>query len=149
MLETLQSLLFKARASNISVVYIQNDGGEGDPDQPNTPGWYIHPAIPPREEDLVFQKTSPDAFYKTTLHQELQSRGIRFLIVAGMQTELCIEATCSKAVKLGYQVTLVADAHSTFDSEETPAEQVIAQTNQGLSTLVQVRLSRDLFLHLV
>jgi nicotinamidase-related amidase len=145
LLEILQILLVQARASNFLVIYIQNNGGEGDPDQPHTPGWYIHPAIAPQKEDLVFQKTSPDAFYGTTLHQELQSRGIRHLIVAGMQSELCIDTTCRQAVQLGYQVTLVGDAHSTFDSDSVSAEQLIDQTNQELSALAQVKLSRDLF----
>jgi nicotinamidase-related amidase len=145
LLETLQSLLAKTRASNIPVVYIQNNGSEGYPDQPNTPGWFIHPSIAPQKEDLIFQKTSPDAFHKTALHRELQSCGIRRLIVAGMQSELCIDATCRHAVDLGYQVTLVGDAHSTFDSEGAPAEKVIAETNQELSALVQIRLSGDLF----
>jgi nicotinamidase-related amidase len=145
LLEMFQSLLVKARASNIPVVYIQNNGGEGDPDQPDSPGWYIHPTIAPQKSDLVFQKTSPDAFYKTTLHQEMQSLNIQHLIIAGMQSELCIDATCRQAVELGYQVTLVGDAHSTFDSDCAPAEQVIAQTNRELSGLAQVRFSRDLF----
>ncbi len=145
LLEMIQSLLYEVRASNIQVVYIQNNGGEGDPDQPHTPGWYIHPALAPQKRDLVLQKISPDAFHKTTLHQELKSLGIRHLIVAGMQSELCIEATCRKAVELGYQVTLVGDAHSTFDSGSAPAEQVIAQTNRELSGLAQVEFFRDLF----
>ncbi len=145
MLETLQSLLTKARASNTPVVYIQNNGGEGDPDQPHTPGWYIHPALAPQKGDRVLQKISPDAFHKTTLHQELESLGIKHLIVAGMQSELCIDATCRKAVELSYQVTLVGDAHSTFDSGSASAEQVITQTNRELSGLAQVEFSHDLF----
>jgi nicotinamidase-related amidase len=144
-LEMLQSLINKARASNIQIIYIQNNGGEGDPDQPFTPGWYIHPAIAPQKGDLIFQKTSPDAFNKTTLHQKLQSLSIQHLIVAGMQSELCIDATCRKAVELGYQVILVGDAHSTFDSGSVQAEEVIAQINRELSSLVQIRLSRNLF----
>ena len=145
LLETLQELIGKARTSGIQIVYIQNNGSEGDPDQPNKPGWFIHPAIAPHKGDLIFQKTPPDAFHGTLLHSELKSRGIRRLIVAGMQTELCIEATCRRAVELGYPVTLVADAHSTFDSEDYPAKQVITQTNKELNTLVKIELSRDLF----
>ena len=47
-----------------------------------------------------------------------------------MQTEMCVESTCRGAVSLDYQVTLVADAHTTYDTAVISAEQIIAHHNR-------------------
>ena len=63
----------------------------------------------------------------------LKARGIGHLIIAGIQTEYCIDTTCRRASSLGYEVTLVADAHSTWDTEHLSAWQIIDHPNQVLS----------------
>jgi len=67
----------------------------------------IHPTIVPKEEDVMIKKETPDAFHKTTLHQKLKSKGIEKLVIAGLQTEYCIDTTCRRAYSLGYEVVLV------------------------------------------
>jgi nicotinamidase-related amidase len=137
-LRTLSGLITRARRAGISIIYVQNNGGAGDPDQPGTPGWEIHPALAPLDGDLIFQKSSPDAFDRTGLREELARRGIGRVIIAGLQTEYCIDATCRGAYALGYQVVLVKDGHSTYDTEELPAVEVIARHNASLGALVTV-----------
>ncbi|MFY8167901.1 MAG: hypothetical protein ACOVKQ_03585, partial [Candidatus Limnocylindrus sp.] len=38
-LKRLESLVKRARAAHVPVTFIQNDGGEVDPDFPGAPGW--------------------------------------------------------------------------------------------------------------
>ncbi len=45
-LERLKSLVKGARAAHVPVTFIQNDGGEVDPDLPDTPGWALLPELP-------------------------------------------------------------------------------------------------------
>ena len=52
--------------------------------------------------------------------------------VSGMRTEMCVDTTCRRAISEGYDVTLVADAHATVDSEVLPAAQIIAHHNYTL-----------------
>lgn len=78
------------------------------------------------------QKRMPDAFYETTLRQELMTRGIKNVVIMGIQTELCVDATCRQACSLNYDVTLVADAHSTWDRGTLSAAQIIAHHNSLL-----------------
>ena len=40
------------------IIYIQDD----DVDKIGSPGWQIHPAIAPKEGDLVIRKPEMDAF---------------------------------------------------------------------------------------
>ena len=77
----------KARSAKIPTIYVQNKGGKGDPDEYSAPGWEIHPSIKPEPDDSVIQKDSPDAFHETNLQQELKSKRIERLVVAGLQTE--------------------------------------------------------------
>lgn len=75
------------------------------------------------------QKTSPDSFSDTILHAELQNYDFEELVVAGLQTEYCIDTTCRRAFSLGYKVTLVEDDHSTWDSSFLKAEEIIIHHN--------------------
>jgi nicotinamidase-related amidase len=132
LLSTIDSLIDKIRSAQALIVYIQNNGGKGDPDEPDTPGWFIHPAITPLERDLVIQKSTPDSFHETNLQQELDSRGIKQVIIVGLQTEYCIDTTCRRAFFLDYDVTLIKDGHSTWNSPPLTAQQIIDHHNNVL-----------------
>jgi nicotinamidase-related amidase len=138
LLHTISRLIAQARTVHLPIVYVQNNGSECDPDMPGTPGWQIHPAVTPEKGDVVIQKHTPDSFYGTTLQNELEARQIHQVIIVGMQTEMCIDATCRRAHELGYEVTLVKDAHSTFDGDGITAAQIIAQYNDAFRAAVKV-----------
>lgn len=137
LVETIQAALRLARYAAMLVVYVQHCGAPGAPDEPGSPGWRVYPPLAPLSEDLVIQKEQPDAFARTNLHELLLSRGIRRLLLAGMQSEHCVAATCRRAEQLGYHVTLLADAHSTFD-DQRPAAAIIAEVNAALSDCATV-----------
>jgi nicotinamidase-related amidase len=80
----------------------------------------------------VVQKQTPDAFHETNLRRELESKGIKKLVMAGLQTEHCIDTTCRCAFSLGYDVILVKDAHSIWDSPRFTAQQIIEHHNYVL-----------------
>jgi nicotinamidase-related amidase len=125
LLEHIALLITRARARETPVIYIQDN----DVAEIGSPGWQIHAAIAPLQQEVVLRKPEADAFYGTALHQELEARSIEHLIIAGCKSEICIDATCRRAVQLGYQVTLVSDAHSTTDNPVLRAPQTIAYHN--------------------
>ena len=132
LLATISDLIARARVAGLPVIHIQHCGGENHPLKPDAPGWPIHPAVAPAEGDLVIHKRHPDSFQETDLQHELETRGIKHLIVTGIQTEYCVDTTCRRAYSLGYDVTLVQDAHSTWDTENLKAAQIVAHHNQVL-----------------
>jgi nicotinamidase-related amidase len=132
LLSKLSALLDRARAAKAPIVYVQHCGSEGAVDQPGTPGWKIHPAIAPLASDIIVQKRHPDAFQETDLQRELEARGIEELVITGIQTEYCVDTTCRRAYSLNYAVTLVQDAHSTWDTDLLSAPQIIAHHNAVL-----------------
>lgn len=128
-LEQINKLLSKARASNTPIIYVQHDGEAGHPLEAGTQGWEIHSDIKPYEGDLIIRKRASDSFFETTLQQELEQRGIKHLIITGCMTEYCVDTTTRRAVSMGYDVTLVSDAHTTIDNKLLTAAQIIAHHN--------------------
>lgn len=132
-LERIQRLLAKARASANPIIYIQHDGACGSILEIDSPGWQIHPALAPDEEDWIIYKRGSDAFYGTSLQADLHAMRIEHLIIMGCKTECCIDATSRRAISLGYDVTLVKDAHTTTDSPLLTAAQIISHHNYTLN----------------
>jgi nicotinamidase-related amidase len=96
LLETIGGLLARARAAEVPVIYVQHNGGPGHPLEPGSEGWPIHSAIAPALGEPVVGKATPDSFHETRLQTELEARGIVKLIVAGIQTECCVDTTCRR-----------------------------------------------------
>ncbi len=131
-IEKIQKLTARARSRSIPIIYVQHCGGIGHPLETGTDGWEIHPAIAPRTDDVVVQKATPDSFHNTNLKAELDSRNISRLVMAGLQTEYCIDTTCRRAFSLGYEVILAKDAHGTWSNDIVTAQQIIDHHNYVL-----------------
>lgn len=145
LLTAIGHLITKARKVGIPVIYVQHSGGENHLLRPDGPGWPIHPAVAPTNGELVIHKRHPDSFQETDLQHELEVQEIRRLIVAGIQTEYCVDTTCRRAYSLGYDVTLVEDAHGTWDTEQLKASQIIAHHNQVLGGwFVTLKAAREI-----
>jgi nicotinamidase-related amidase len=132
LLDRVTRLIAEARSCDVPVIYVQHNEGPGAPLESDSPGWKIHPMVGPVEGDVIIQKYSPDAFHETNLQQELTARGVNKLVLAGIQTDCCVDATCRGAHRLGYEVILAKDAHSTWDQGDQTAEQIIDQYNEAL-----------------
>jgi nicotinamidase-related amidase len=97
---------------------------------PGTPGAEIHGAVKPHGGETVIEKNFPNSFRGTSLERALQDAGAKELVVAGMMTHMCVDATVRHAADLGYKVTLLGDACATraqaFGGETVPARHVHA-----------------------
>lgn len=129
-LDAIKTLLARAHASETPVIYVQHNDEELET---GTPPWYIHPSIAPHKDEPVVHKQACDSFHNTTFQRELAARGIKHLVVAGEQTQYCIDTTVRRAITMGYDVVLVSDAHTTFDNNVLTAAQIIAHTNDTLN----------------
>jgi nicotinamidase-related amidase len=134
LLNNVGSLIDSARSSNVPVIYIQHTENDDEPMGKGKHGWYIHHQIAPLKDDVVILKYTPDSFHQTNLHEFLSSKNISKIVIAGLQTDYCIDTTCRRAYSLGYETVLVQDAHSTFDSDTLSAEQIIAHHNRILGS---------------
>jgi nicotinamidase-related amidase len=144
LLERIQGLIQKARECDTPIIYVQHNEGEGYPLETNSPAWNIHPMIAPVSGDTVVQKHTPDSFHETNLHEELTRLGIRKVVLTGLQTDLCIDATCRQASESGYQVTVVNDCHSTWGQGNQSAKQIIEEYNHNFRSFASVLESSDI-----
>jgi len=126
---TIRSLVDRARAEQVPVVWVQHS--DDDLEQ-GSEAWKYVPELVPDAAEPIVHKHYGDSFEATELEALLAERGVGRLVVAGAQTDACIRSTLHGAFVRGYDVTLVADAHTTEDLSPygaPPPEQVIAHTN--------------------
>ena len=95
---------------------------------PDTEGAEIHETVQPLETESIIIKHFPNSFLKTELESKLRENGVTKVVVVGMMTHMCIDATVRAAVDLGYETTLIEDACATrelsYEGKVVPAEQV-------------------------
>ncbi len=73
--------------------------------------------IAPWKDEIVLPKTSSSVFISTNIDYVLRNLGIRFLIVAGVLTDQCIDSAVRDACDLGYLVTTATDACATLSQD--------------------------------
>ncbi|MBI2313751.1 MAG: cysteine hydrolase [Betaproteobacteria bacterium] len=125
-----KALLAAFRAKGLPVVHVQHLSVRPGATffVPGTPGVEIHPAAAPSEGEPVFQKNFPNSFRQTGLLDHLKQNGVTELVIAGMMTHMCIDATTRAAFDLGFKCRLAHDACATralsFGGETVPARYV-------------------------
>ncbi|UVK42686.1 isochorismatase family protein [Mesorhizobium sp. AR07] len=68
-----------------------------------------HEVAPAKDEALLI-KAEASAFRSGPATDQLKARGIEWLVIAGVWTEACIDASVKDAVAKGFRVLLVKDA---------------------------------------
>ena len=122
----------RVRAAGGLVVVIQHDSASGLL-QHGSPGWQLADGVVTDASDVFLRKTATDSFHRTALHDLLQERGVKQLIVCGLQSEFCVDTTTRRALALGYPVILVEDGHTTMDNGILNAAQIAAHHNKTLT----------------
>ncbi len=84
---------------------------------PGTPGAEIHANVAPVTGEKVIEKNFPNSFRDTSLLDYLHSESVNDLVVCGMMTHMCVEATVRAAKDFGVSCTVISDACATKDLE--------------------------------
>jgi len=100
----------RARAAAIPVIWVQHQDKELVRD---SPAWEWVPQLVPAEGEARVFKEYESSFERTPLEDELAGLGVSHIALAGAATNWCIRATAYAALERGYDLTLVADAHTT------------------------------------
>ncbi|MDM5186810.1 cysteine hydrolase family protein [Bacillus sp. DX4.1] len=115
--EYASQLLQHFRETNQSIFHIQHVSTKETASffLPNTEGVHIHENVRPLRDETVILKHYPNSFRETTLLKNLQEIGIEKLVICGMMTHMCIDATVRAAFDFGFHCTVVHDACTTKD----------------------------------
>ncbi|CAI8760637.1 Cysteine hydrolase [Pseudomonas sp. IT-347P] len=133
-IDTINGLSTRARDKDVPVVLIQHEEKDS-PLAHEAEGWQLAEGLETSPKDLRVRKTTRDSFYQTGLGKLLPSEDFERLVICGLQTDYCVNATVRQAHQLGYDVVLAADAHSTVDNGNMSAEDIIAEHNKDLAHL--------------
>lgn len=131
------ALLAEARAQGMPIIYTRQvsrpDGADAMPSmrrlqekmaadgtpigEPDEWSSQILDAVAPQPGDIVIEKHRWDAFFNTDLENILRNQGAERLIVAGLQTNVCVETTSRTGMMKNFQVAVPEDAVSTDGRE--------------------------------
>ena len=114
-----QKILEKFRLENKLIVHIQHfSQREGATFfLPDTDGVEIRETAKPRENEKVIVKHFPNSFRDTALLPYLKDNEVSNLVIAGMMTHMCVDATTRTAKDLGFNCIVIGDACATKDLE--------------------------------
>ena len=127
-----QKLIHNFRLNSLPVIYIRHISSRQDATffLPDTIGAEIHSSVAPIKNEDIIIKHSPNSFYQTELNNLLQSKNITDVVICGMMTHMCVDATVRAAKDLGYKCTIIQDACATkaleFQDFKVEAEKVQA-----------------------
>lgn len=122
--KNIKELAYICRNHQIPVLYVRHDGGPLDALEKNTDGWEIDETLYPLFGEKVFDKQYNSAFKETQLQTYLQQMGAQRLIVCGMQSEYCVDATIKVAFEYGYELIVPKGCVTTFDHEDFLGESI-------------------------
>lgn len=104
-------VLARHRALGAPVIHVRHESAAGGGFlEVGTDGAEIDPRVAPDADETVIVKHAPNSFVGTDLHERLRDLGASELLVVGMMTSMCVDATVRAAIDLGFDVSVVADA---------------------------------------
>jgi len=124
-LGNIKRLIDEARSNQVEIIYVRHDDGVGTELEVGTPGWQIYPSVAPEGHEKIVDKQFNSAFHKTDLHTYLLQKGIDTLMLVGMQTEYCIDATLRSAFDLGYKILIPIETNTTYDNAYMNAQTLL------------------------
>lgn len=77
----------------------------------------IHDAAAHFEGEPILYKHYPNAFRETNLLEMLKEQGVERVLITGMMTHMCVDATARAAADFGFKVIIAEDACATRDLE--------------------------------
>jgi len=122
-------LVERARGAGVPVVWVLDDQ-----DFPrDSDDFALAAPLEPLASETRLVKSYRDAFAGTGLRELLAEQGTSHLLVAGAQSDFCVRTAAQRAAAEGFDVTLVADCHTTRPAETAAGtlsgEQVVAHVN--------------------
>jgi nicotinamidase-related amidase len=118
-----------ARLKGRRVAFVRHDGAKGDSLAPGAAGWPVWPALGQASDEPTFGKAVGDAFSNAALGRWVSDQGADEVVLLGAQTDQCVAASVQGALAVGLRVTVVSDAHSTWDFGGETADEIIARHN--------------------
>ena len=115
--ENVKKLIASARQNHVEVIFVRHDDGPGTGFSVGDDEWQIFPEFAPLDGEKIFEKKVNSALHKSTgLMDYLKSKNESQIVVGGLQTNFCIDATIKSGFDAGFEMIVPEYANSTFDN---------------------------------
>ena len=131
-MERTARLIDAARQNNVEVVYVQHDGGAGSGFSVGDESFEIAEEVAPREGEKVFVKTINSCFGNKDFKAYMEAQTDKRLMIIGLQTNYCIDATVKSAFERGFEVIIPEGTNSTFDNDYMDGETTVRYYNEEI-----------------
>ena len=128
----MKKLLAEARARGVEVIYVKHDAGEGSGMSEGDWDFEIYDELAPQPCEKVFVKTVNSCFSNKELCKSLEDKDEETVIIAGLQTNYCIDASIKSAFDRDYGVIVPEGCNSTFDNDYMTGETTYRYYNEDV-----------------
>ncbi len=141
-------LIDAARRNRVEVIYVQHDAGPDSGLSMGDEDFEIVDEVRPEPGEKVFVKTINSCFGNQDFKKYMKQQEDKRLMIIGLQTNYCIDATVKSAFERGYEVIIPEGANSTFDNNYMTGETTVRYYNEdvweGLANVVSLEEALDL-----
>lgn len=128
--QNVKNLISSAREKNIEIIYIRHDDGSVLTAGAN--GFEIFSQFAPRDGEKIFDKNFNSAFRNTGLLEYLLHKKEHQVMIVGLQTDYCIDATVKCGFEHGFKMIVPAYCNTTCDNEFMSSEKTYQYYNQKI-----------------
>lgn len=119
-IEKTTSIIKAARDNHIEIIYFQHDDGPGTGFSIGDEEFEIATQVTPVDGEKVFIKDINSCFGNNEFVDHIKNEDT--LMIVGLQTNFCIDATVKSAFERGYKVIIPQGTNSTFDNDYMTGE---------------------------
>lgn len=117
-----KKIIHEARANDVEVIYVRHDDGIGTELTKGNDGFEIYEEFRPINKEKIFDKDVNSAFKGTGLLEYLIDKGEKDVIIVGLQTDYCIDATVKCGFEHGFNIIIPAHSNTTVNNKFMLAE---------------------------
>ncbi|MBR4232778.1 MAG: cysteine hydrolase [Oscillospiraceae bacterium] len=125
-------LVSAARKNGVEVVFVQHDAGPGSGLTTGDEGFEIIDELLPEPGEKVFVKKINSCFGNKDFKKYMKKQTDRRLMIVGLQTNYCIDATVKSAFEREYEVIIPEGTNSTFDNDYMNGETTVRYYNEDV-----------------
>lgn len=118
-----KDLIGQARDSGVEVIYVRHDDGKETELTEGEPGFEIYDGFKPMDGERIFDKNVNSSFKGTGLLEYLKKKSENTIMVVGLQTDYCMDATIKCGFEHGFEMIVPANTNSTFDNQYMSADE--------------------------
>lgn len=125
-----KELINKARNNGVEVIFVRHDDGFGCELTKGNDGFEIYEEFKPKDNEIIFDKTVNSSFKDTGLLEYLKEKNEDTVIIVGLQTDYCIDATIKAGFEHGFKMIVPENTNTTFDNRYMSAKETYKYYNE-------------------